>query len=79
MLKSPKSVSYRLLKTISRAGFYFFIAAEKQQIEDELNADVSVKTAENDKYKKAIYAAKNSVGGLTSALTACKNTLESAM
>ena len=57
----------------------FFLAAEKQQIEDELNADVSVKTAENDKYKKAISAAKNSVGGLTNALTACKNTLESAM
>ncbi|CBY31201.1 unnamed protein product [Oikopleura dioica] len=55
------------------------VTAEKQQIEDELNADVSVKTAENDKYKKAISAAKNSVGGLTSALTACKNTLESAM
>ena len=75
MLKSLKSVSNLQLFQVDNN----FKAAEKQQIEDELNADVSVKTAENDKYKKAIAAAKNSVGGLTTALTACKNTLESAM
>jgi len=44
-----------------------------------LAADVSVKETENNKYKKAISAAKASVGGLTSAITQCKNTLESAM
>ena len=61
-------------------------AAEKKKIEDEKNvtineleAELKVKQAENAKYKKAINAAKASVGGLTSALTACKDTLESAM
>ena len=61
-------------------------AAEKKKIEDEKNitiqeleAELKTKQAENAKYKKAIAAAKASVGGLTSALTACKDTLESAM
>ena len=61
-------------------------AAEKKKIEDEKNitiaeleAELKVKQAENAKYKKAINAAKASVGGLTNALTACKDTLESAM
>jgi len=61
-------------------------AVEKKKIEDEknitiaeLNDELNAKKAENAKYKKAIAAAKASVGGLTSALTACKDTLESAM
>merc|ERR1711990_973484 len=51
--------------------------AEKKQIEEEkdvvikeLEGDLAAKRAENAKYKKAISAAKASVGGLTSALTA---------
>ena len=56
-----------------------FQGKEKQLIEDELNADLSVKATANEKYKKAIVAAKASVGGLTMALSQCKDTLESAM
>ena len=52
---------------------------EKDVVIKELEGDLAAKKAENAKYKKAINAAKASVGGLTSALTACKDTLESAM
>ena len=56
-----------------------FLEDEKNITIAELQTELEAKKVENAKYKKAIAAAKASVGGLTSALTACKDTLESAM
>lgn len=60
-------------------SYRVFLEDEKNITIAELNDELNAKKAENAKYKKAIAAAKASVGGLTSALTACKDTLESAM